>query len=218
MHKVQAAMKRILLLLLPVIAIAVAAPEAGQKSREEAIGLMWQESVTAETNGDTVLAMEKLMTYAKNGGDPYLANLRAGWLNYSEKKYDDAGRYYGTAAKLQTNSLNPRLGLLNVYQAKGDVANATAAADAVLKIEPTNYRALMAYAWGCFQAKDHRRAGSAYQRVLSMYPEDQDAISGSAWCSLYVGQKREAIDGFRRLMSLNPEYANLRQGLEMATK
>jgi tetratricopeptide (TPR) repeat protein len=211
-------MKRTLLLLLPVIAIAVAAPEASQKSREEDLGKLWQESVTAESNGDSAVAMEKLMTYAKNGGDTYLANLRAGWLNYSEKKYDDAGRFYATASKLQANALNPRLGLLNVAQAKGDVANATAAADAVLKIEPTNYRALMAYSWGCFQAKDYRRAGSTYQRVLAMYPEDQDATSGAAWFSLYIGQKREAIDGFRRLMGLNPEYANLRQGLEMATK
>lgn len=211
-------MKRTLLLLLPIVAIAVAAPDSAQKSREEEIGRLWQESVTAEGNGDTALAMEKLMAYAKNGGDTYLANLRAGWLNYSEKKYEDAGRFYTTAAKLQTNALNPRLGLLNVAQAKGDVATATAAADAVLKIESTNYRALMAYAWGCFQAKDYRRAGTTYQRVLTMYPEDQDALSGASWCSLYIGQKREAIDGFRRLMSLNPEYSNLRQGLEMATK
>lgn len=211
-------MKRTLLLLLPVIAIAVAAPDAGRKTREEEIGRLWQESVTAENNGDSALAMEKLTAYARSGGDSYLSNLRAGWLNYSERKYDDAGRFYAAASKLQTNALNPRLGLLNVAQAKGDVAAATAAADAVLKIEPTNYRALMAYAWGCFQAKDYRRAGPTYLRVLSMYPEDQDAISGAAWCSLYIGQKREAIDGFRRLMSLNPEYSNLRLGLEMATK
>ncbi|OYV04064.1 MAG: hypothetical protein CFE26_18900 [Verrucomicrobiales bacterium VVV1] len=210
-------MKRTLLLLLPVIAIAVAASESAQKSREEEIGKLWQQSVTAESNGDSAAAMEKLMIYAKNGGDSYLANLRAGWLNYSEKKYDEAARFYASAAKLQTNALNPRLGLLNVAQAKGDVAAATAAADAILKIESTNYRALMAYSWGCFQAKDYRRAGSTYQRVLSMYPEDQDALSGSAWCSLYIGQKREAIDGFRRLMSLNPEYANLRQGLAAAS-
>jgi len=209
-------MKRTLLLLLPVIAIAVAAPESSQKTREEEIGKLWQESVTAETNGDSALAMEKLMSYAKNGGDSYLANLRAGWLNYSDKKYDEAARFYATASKLQANALNPRLGLLNVAQAKSDVAAATAAAEAVIKIEPTNYRALMAYSWGCFQAKDYRRAGSTYQRVISIYPEDQDAISGAAWCALYIGQKREAIDGFRRLMSLNPEYANLRQGLAAA--
>lgn len=207
-------MKRTLLLLLPVIAIAVAAPDAGErKSREEALGKLWQESVTAESNGDAPQAMEKLMAYAKGGGDSYLANLRAGWLNYSAQKYEDAARYYTTAAKLQPNALNPRLGLLNVAQAKSDVAAATATADAVLKIEPTNYRALMAYAWGCFQAKDYRRAAGAYQKVLGMYPEDQDGISGAAWCQLYEGQKREALDLFHRLMSLNPEYANARQGL-----
>lgn len=210
-------MKRTLLLILPVIAIAVAAPEGGQKSREEAIGLLWQESVTAESGGDAAGAMEKLLAYGKGGGDSYLANLRAGWLNYSAQKYDEAGRFYTVAAKLQTNAMNPRIGLLNVAQAKGDTVAATTAAEAVLKIEPTNYRASMAYAWGNFQAKDYRRAGSAYQRVVMTYPEDQDALSGAAWCALYLNQKREALDGFRRLMGLNPEYANLRQGIAAAS-
>lgn len=210
----QLIMKRLILLMFPVVAIAVAAPDASEhKSREESIGQLWQESLTAETGGDAKIPLEKLGAFAKSGGDPYMVNLRAAWLNYSAQKYEEAIRYYVAAAKLQASALNPRLGLLNCAQAQSNVAAAATAAEAVIKIEPTNYRALMAVAWGAFQAKDYRRAGTAYLRLLTLYPEDLDAMSGAAWSAFYTGQKREARDGFRRLMSLSPDYTYARQGI-----
>ena len=142
-----------------------------------------------------------------------MGRLRAGWLNLGEKKFDEAARNYGEAVKLQPNALSPRLGMLSVAQANGDGTAASAAAEAVLKIEPTNYRALMAVAWGAFQAKDYKRSAAAYQRVLTLYPEDTTAISGAAWCAFYSGQKREAKEGFHRLMGLNPADTHVRQGI-----
>jgi len=207
-------MKRLLLLLLPVVTLGVDVPDTpNRQAREESLGLLWQASITAEASGDAMGAMDKLGAFSKNGGDPFLGRLRAGWLNLGEKKYDEAARNYGEAAKLQPNALSPRLGLLSVAQAKGDGAAAIAAAEAVIKIEPTNYRALMAAAWGAFQGKDYKRSAAAYQRVLALYPEDTTAISGAAWCALYSGQKREAREGFLRLMSLNPADAYVRQGI-----
>lgn len=212
-------MKRIILLLLPVVAMAVGAPNSSNhKSREETLSVLWQASVSAESSGDTAAAVEKLMAFAKGGGDPYLANLRAGWLKYGAQKYDEATRFYVAAARLQPQALSARLGLLNTAQAKGDGAAAIIAAESVLKVEPTNYRALMAVAWGSFQSKDYRRSGIAYQRVLTLYPEDMDALSGAAWCAFYNGHKSEAKEGFRRLMSMNPDYSYARQGLAATSR
>jgi len=207
-------MKRMILLLLPVVTLGVGVPDTpARSSREESTGLLWQASLTAETNGDVTGALDKLGAYMKNGGDPFLGWLRAGWLNYSDKKYDDAARDYGEAAKVHPGALNPRLGLLAVAQARNDGAAAIAAAEAVLKVEPTNYRALMAVAWGAYQGKDYKRSATAYQRVLALYPEDATAISGAAWCAFYAGKKLEAKDGFHRLMSLNPADTYVRQGI-----
>lgn len=212
-------MKRIILLVLPVAALGVGVPEpANRPTREESIGVLWQASITAEASGDAAGAMQKLSAYAKSGGGPYLVNLRAGWLNSSAKKYHEAARCYAEAVKLQPAALSPRLGLLTTAQAAGDGAAAISTAEAVLKIEPTNYRALMAVAWGAFQGKDYRRSAAAYQRVLTLYPEDQDAISGVAWCAFHTGQKREAKEGFQRLMSLNPAYSSVRQGIALTSR
>ena len=207
-------MKRLLLLLLPVVTLGVGVPDTpSHPSREEATGLLWQASITAEANGDAMGAMDNLGAFAKNGGDPFMGRLRAGWLNFSAKKYDEAARNYAEAVKLQPSALSPRLGLLSVAQAKTDGAAAITVAEAVLKIEPTNHRALKAAAWGAFQGKDYKRSAAAYQRVLALYPEDADAISGAAWCAFYSGQKREAREGFHRLMSLNPADTYVRQGI-----
>lgn len=212
-------MKRIVLLLIPVIALAVGVTDpSAPTAREEMTGQLWQASIRAEADGDASAAMEKVTACAKHGGDAYMANLRSGWLCYSARKHDEASRCYDAAANLQPNALNPRLGLLNIAQAKNDGAAAILAAETVLKIEPTNYRALMAVAWGAFQGRDYRRSAMAYQRVLTLYPEDLDAISGAAWCAFYSGQKREARDGFRRLMSLNPDQAYARQGISATSK
>ena len=207
-------MKRLIMLLLPVVTLGVGTPDASNpQARQESIGLLWQASLTAETNGDLTGAIDKLGAFAKNGGDPFMGRLRAGWLNLGEKKYAAAARNYGEAVKLQPGALSPRLGLLSVAQAQGDGAAAIAAAEAVLKIEPTNYSALMAVAWGAFQGKDYKRSTAAYRRVLALYPEDTTAISGAAWCAYYSGQKREAKEGFHRLMGLNPADTHVRQGI-----
>ena len=126
-------MKRIILLLLPVVSLGVGVPDTpARANREESTGLLWQASLTAETNGDMTAALDKLSAYMKAGGDPFMGWLRAGWLHYSDKKYDEAARDYGEAAKLHPGALNPRLGLLSVAQAKNDGAAAITAAEAVL--------------------------------------------------------------------------------------
>jgi tetratricopeptide (TPR) repeat protein len=210
-------MKRTLLLLLPVIAFAATGADPnGRKSKEEALGEIWQESLGKESS-DPDAALKLAGDYGRAGGDTYLATLRAGWLNYGQKKYEEAARHYTNAAKLQPGALSPRLGLLNVAQDRGDLAAGVKAGELVLGLEPTNYRALMAVAWGSFQVKDYTKAGSAYRRVLALYPEDLDALSGAGWCAFYKGQKMEARSCFRRLISVNPDYPYAKQGIE-ATK
>lgn len=212
-------MKRMTLLLLPLVAMAVGEPESTtRKIREETLGQLWQESATAETNGDSAAAIEKLNAFAKSGGDPFLVSLRSGWLNYSAKNYDESATHYIAAMKLRPTALSPRVGLLKVAQGKAESALILRAADGVLKVDPNNYSALMAMAWEIYQKKDYRRAKAIYQHALDLYPEDQDALSGVAWCYFYTGMKRDARDGFLKLMSLNPDYPHVREGLSLVGK
>jgi len=205
-------MKRLLLLTLPVLAFA-ASGEGERKSKEETLGAIWQDSVTKEGSGEPEAALRLTATYLKEGGDPYMVAMRAAWLQYNSKNYDEAAKQYANAARIQPGALSPRFGLLNIARDKSDVPGSLKAGELVLAVEPTNCRALYAVAWGSFQAKSYPRAASAYRKILSLYPEEQDALSGAAWAAFYQGQKAEAKQLFRRLLSVNPEYSNARQGL-----
>lgn len=208
-------MKRTLLLLLPVLAFAATATDpTDRKSKEEVLGDLWQESLSKESSGEIDAALALASEYAKGGGDAYLATMRAAWIQYGQKKYEEAARHYTNAARMQPGALSPRLGLLTTAQDKGDLAAAVKAGELVLGVEPTNYKALMAVAWGSLQAKDYNKAGSAYRRVMALYPEDMDALSGAGWCSFYKGQKVEARSCFRRLVSMKPDYPYAKQGIE----
>ena len=207
-------MKRIFLLLLPIIAIAAAGTNPSErKSKEERLGEIWQESVSKESSGQSTEALQLASSYLKEGGDAYLATMRAAWIHYKGKNYDEASKYYVNATRIQPGALSPRIGLFNIANDKSDVAAAAKAGELVLAVEPTHYRALMAVAWGAYQSKSYGKAGSAYRKVMSLYPEDMDALSGASWSAFYQGQKNEAKQGFRRLVSMNPSYPYAKQGI-----
>ena len=207
-------MKRTLLLLVPVIALAATGADNERKSKEETLGALWQESVSKEGSGEHAEALRLASQYLKDGGDSYLATMRAAWLNYGQKNYDEAARYYANAMRIQPGALSPRLGLLTVAKDKQDAQGVSKAAELVLALEPSNYRALYAVASTAFEAKSYAKAGSVYRQILKFYPEEMDALSGAAWSSFYQGQKMEARSGFRRLVSVNPDYPYARQGID----
>ncbi|MCU0779829.1 MAG: hypothetical protein MUF04_01860 [Akkermansiaceae bacterium] len=206
-------MKRTVLFLLPVIALAAGGDEG--KSKEERLGAIWQESVASEQRGEPLEALAGANRYLREGGDGYLANMRAAWLHYGQKNHGEAVRFYQAAARLQPAALSPRLGLLNVAADKGDVAEAMKAGELVLAVDKTNLRALYAVAWGAFQAKNYSKSGAAYRRILELYPEDTDAASGAAWSAFYENRKSEARRWFRMVVSMNPDYPDAAKGLEL---
>lgn len=206
-------MKRTVLFLLPVISLAAAGDDG--KSKEEKLGAIWQQSVASEQRGEPVEALDGASRYLREGGDAYLANMRAAWLHYNQQNHGEAVRFYQAAARLQPAALSPRLGLLNVASAKGDVAESMKAGELVLALDKTNLRALYAVAWGAFQAKNYSKAGTAYRRILELYPEDMDAASGAAWSAFYENRKSEARRWFRVVVSMNPDYPDALKGLQL---
>lgn len=207
-------MKRIALLLLPVIVLA-ASGEDTRLSREETLGNLWQESIGKEQAGEADVAIALTARYAKEGGDVYLANLRTAWLHFGKKNHAEATRFYTAALRLQPAALSPRLGLLNVAKDKGDATETMKAGELVLAVDPNNLTALYVVAWGAFQAKSYGKADAAYRKIVTLYPEDADALSGAAWSNFYQGQKSGARQFFRRLVAMKPDYPDARKGLEL---
>lgn len=200
------------LLLSFVLLGAVASARAGDATGP---GQRWTASIQAESKVKYADAIKEMRAYEQQGGDPFLAAERLGWLNYLAADYAKAEQAYARAKQLQPTAINPLLGVLSVAQAQKDGKKIESAAEDILRAEPTNYRAQAALAALHFANKDYRRSASDYNRLLTTYPDDADAMSGEAWSAFYLGLRRDAYDAFRRLLSISPSYPYAQQGFDL---
>ena len=211
-------MNRFIALLLPLCIAATAGPTLSHALDKDpaTAATFWTASVKAEAGSDYDDALKQLGSFQKEGGDPFLTLMRSGWLYYRKAGYAQAEQSYAAAGKLQPNALNPSLGLLTVAQAMQDAKRIERAAEGVLRLDQTNYRAQMTLAGMHLAAYDYRKALSVYRRILTTYPDDLDARSGLAWSSYYLGEKRDALDGFRLILSVSPDYPYAQRGYDLA--
>lgn len=201
-------------LLLPIAALA--APFGAHAAEANDPGVHWSASVQDETNKQYAEALNEVRTYEQLGGDPFLGWEREGWLNYLAGSYAKSEQAYTRARQLQPTAINPLLGMLSVAQAQRDSKKIQQAAEDILRLEPTNYRAQLAMGSLYFSLKDYTHAASAYRRVLMTYPDDTEAMSGAAWATLYLGLRREASEYFRRLVSVSPAYPYAQRGFDLS--
>ena len=178
----------------------------------------WAASLAAESSGNHEEALKHTAAWKQAGGDLYMATLRSAWLHCQKQDYPKAALLYSQAAAQQPAAITPLLGLLTAAQGMNESAKIIAAAERVLRVEPSHYRALMAAAGGHYAAGDYRRARSAYARALASYPEDNDALSGLSWSALYLGDKREAQRGFERIAMTAPAYPWVQDGLAICAR
>jgi tetratricopeptide (TPR) repeat protein len=211
-------MKRYFLLLLPLLAFAATEkPSTKSGDKLASAASLWADSLKAEQEVHYDEALEKIAEFGKQGGDRYLVALRTAWLNYLKADYNTAATAYAAASTLQPSAMTPLLGGLSTAIAQGNASKISKAAEAVLKVDPSNYKANMVLANASFAIPDYRRAHSLFRRMLTFYPEDIDATSGAAWSAFYIGEKKGAQDGFKKILSLNPEYPYAQRGLDLSS-
>jgi tetratricopeptide (TPR) repeat protein len=203
-------------LLFLLLAASIADSKSAPATTFKSPSAFWEASVTAETNKDYDTAIRQLVDFQQTGGDPFLFDLRAGWLYYLKRDNAKARECYNEAARLQPSAINPLLGLLNVAEAGGDATEIRKAVDGVLRVDPINYTAQMAGAALQFKAQNYRESLSYYRRVLQYYPDDLAALSGEAWSLYQQGQGKLAAADFQILLGVNPDYPNARQGFDLA--
>ena len=209
-------MNRILALLLPIIALSSGTTGTFTSHADPAsLARHWADSVQAESSGNYDAAIQHLEAFGQEGGDAFMTRLRAGWLNSQKGEYLKSIEAYGAASKLQPTSITALLGALAAAQGMNDAGRIERAAEALLRVEPTNYKGEMALATLRYAAKDYRRALNSYRRVLKGYPEDNDAASGAAWAACNLGETREGLVLFTRILSLNPAYPFAQKGFEL---
>lgn len=178
----------------------------------------WDRSVQAEESGNLEQALKEIFNFAAEGGDRYLASLRAGWICYQRQDYPQAAKYYETAVQVMPGAITPRLGVAAVAYRQKDWQGVQKAAENALKLDSGNYQAGLYAGEAAFQLRRFADAVRVFSQMQARYPEDTVVTSWLAWSSFYRGDIREARILFSRLLTLDPDYPLASQGLASTSK
>ncbi len=174
---------------------------------------VYQESYSAESNGDYDSAIKWMKKLLKNNAD-YFCYLRLGWLYYAEGKYKYSTAYYSKAVKINSYSIQARSGLMLSYMANLDWDNAKTIGMHILKIDPRNYYALSRLAYVNYNIGKYSIAIKYYNEVLKYYPDDLDMLSGLGWSYSKMGNKKKAKSLFEKVLTYNSAHVSAGQGYE----
>ena len=117
-------------------------------------------------------AIKILAPLSKKYPNGYTLNLRFAWLFYMQKQYNTAEKYYKKASLLNTQALEPKLGLIRVYLATYSFEKAQNVATELLKVDYYNYYANLYMTKALNAQKKYKIAISVSKKMLQLYPTD----------------------------------------------
>ncbi len=159
-------MKKIALLLLFTISLLSSSEEF------ESIKSAYFKSYDYEQVGQFKEAIKILAPLSKKYPKGYTLNLRFAWLFYLQKQYNTSLEYYKKASLLNTQALEPKLGLIRVYLATYSFEKAQNVATEILKHDYYNYYANLYMIQALLAQKKYENALSVTQKILALYPTD----------------------------------------------
>lgn len=179
---------------------------------------LWTKSLTAETDGDYMYALEVHQTILPKLRTSYVASLRAGWLYYMNKDYGNALKSYERAAGQSSGALAPLYGAMNCHLAEQRTDKVVKVAKSILVIDELNYTATKQLAAVYYEEGSFSLAAAYYRKLNRLYPEDLAVTSGLAWSYLEQGESRKALPLFKEILMVSPDYAYAQRGLEICNR
>ena len=138
----------------------------------ESIKSAYFKSYDYEQVGQYNEAIKILAPLSKKYPKGYTLNLRFAWLFYLQKQYNTAIKYYKKASLLNTQALEPKLGLIRVYLATYSFEDAQNVATELLKVDYYNYYANLYIVKALNAQKKYKIASAVSKKILQLYPTD----------------------------------------------
>lgn len=194
---------RILQLLMVVLSFQGIAQDKNQSN--------YTTSYEFEYKGDYDSAIKSLTSiYDKSS---YFMNLRLGWLNYSNKNYDESIKYYQIACFLMPKSEEPLWALVNPLIAKENWAEVDRAYLSILVLDPKNSKANYQLGLNYYYRKNYTAAKKYLDCALDLFPYDYNTVLTSAWNHYFLGNKDLAKHLFNRILLIYPTDSSALEGI-----
>lgn len=125
-----------------------------------------------EKSQDFEKAIAAVLPLAAAHADDYTLNVRLGWLNYLDKKYDASEKSYRAAIEAAPQSIEAKLGLLLPLLADAKYQTAESVARQILETDPANYLANLRLAVALRLQLKLDEAQEIVESNLAKYPAD----------------------------------------------
>ena len=147
-------------------------------------------------------AIEDLTPFANN--NTYEVNVRLGYLNYMNAKFQQAANYYKKCTELTPKSVEARFGYINALAALEKWDDVILQYKEILKVDAGNAKALYNLSLIYFNRLDYTNAQIYLNTYIALYPFDFDGVNLIGWNKYYMGKKDEAYVYFKKALLLNP--------------
>jgi tetratricopeptide (TPR) repeat protein len=168
-------------------------------------------SYANEYKGDYNNAINDIQRVYKE--DSYESNLRLGWLNYMNKKYENALKFYQKAINLKKWNVEARFGYIAPANALKKYTEVYNTYEDILKIDPYNSTANYWVGVNYYNVKKFDVAAKYFELVVNMYPFDYDANHMLGWTYLSLGKTTEAKLLFEKALLNKPNDESAKSGL-----
>lgn len=156
------------------------------ESEPHRIDLLFRLSVLYEQNSDLEKALEISRDILKID-DMYDIRMRLGYLSLKLKDYEQASRQYRRAAEFVAMSEDAWVGTQSAFLLSGRFKEAIEAGKRALRLNKTNYVALMQQAFCRYMLEDYNHALKLYRKAEKINPEDGEHALGLGFTYMKLG-------------------------------
>jgi tetratricopeptide (TPR) repeat protein len=170
-------------------------------------------SYNYEKMGDYRDAIRALLPIYHKFPRSYTLNLRLGWLTYLNRKYGNSIQFYRKALLAMPSSLEPRLGLMRVYLALGNIDEALAQGLVILKRDYYNYYGNLYYVTGLERKGLYKNEIDLCYKMLALYPTSVPFLTHLGIALFKIGKREKAKKVFKGVLILDPNNIIAREYL-----
>jgi len=173
----------------------------------------FNQSIKYEANSDYKNALDVLLKNS-NGNNPYLLNMRLGWLNYKNEEYKDSKKYYSAALSQNKSSIETMLGLTLPLSSLGEWNEVVNVYESILKIDSNNYYANLRMGQIYLNKGEYSNAKKYLEKVFALYPGEYEANLSLGWTYFYLGDKQKAKQLFITALMISENDESATEGLK----
>lgn len=196
-----------------IVAIGLIVSFQSYTQESKSLPAAFSKSYALEAKGQYDAAVTAIKDVYIEGS--YTMNLRLGWLNYLQNKYELSIFYYQKASIGMPASLEPLWGILNPLVASQKWAEVDKVYLAILKLDPKNSTANYKLGLNYYYRKNYSKAKKYFDVALNAYPFDYSFLIISAWNNYFLGNTAVAKVLFFKVLLIDQNDKSAIEGLSL---